>query len=384
MAKYKIAIITNIPTPYRIPLFDRLAHHPSLDLCVYFTAASQKNRKWLVELGNRFNYKTLPGFSLRYQGKDFFSYNINPSIVPELLNKNHDVIIAGGYDSWTNQVAFILSRIKRVPFILWSGSTVYESSPLRKIAYPVIRLIVKHCDAYIVYGSRAKEYLISLGASPGKVFIAPNCTDVDFFKEACRRLKPQKERLKNKLGIKQEKLILYVGQLIERKGIKYLIEAFKDLKRERDDIGLMIIGDGLQKHELIIRCEQEGIKDVHLLGFIQKEQLPTYYSIADVFVLPSIREAFAIVVSEAMACGLPVIHTRTGGASADLIKEGANGYVVEDRNTYQLYEALKKILSNSGIEGRMGKESLRIIDEESGLDRMVQGFIDAVNYAMRK
>ena len=124
MKEYKVALITNIPSPYRIPLFEKIAEHPSIDLCVYFTAVSEKNRKWTVELSDKFKYKILPSFTLEYRGNDLFSYHINLSIIQELIRNDYDVVIAGGYSSFTTQISFFLCKIRKIPFILWSGGTI--------------------------------------------------------------------------------------------------------------------------------------------------------------------------------------------------------------------------------------------------------------------
>lgn len=380
MKKYKVALITNIPAPYRIPLFEKISEHPSIDLYVYFTAMSEENRKWVVEMDNKFKYKILPGFTLRYKGKDLFNYHINLSIIKELIRNDYDILIVGGYASFATQISFFLSKLRNISFILWSGSTVNEPSLLRKVSLPLAELIVKHSDAFIAYGTRAKDYLVSLGASPEKIFIAFNSGSTEFFKKRTIKAKIKNLELKNKLKIEKKKIVLYVGQLIERKGVKYLIKAYEKLKKEDDNICLLIAGDGPQKEKLLNMCQQNKIEDVKFVGFIQKDKLHFYYSVADVFVLPSIYDPFAIVLTEAMACGLPIIHTHEGGASVDAIKNGVNGYIVNAKNVGQLYEAIKKILSNQDLREKMGEESKRVIEERFTYEHMAEGFWKGIEY----
>ena len=128
MKKYKVALVTNIPTPYRIPLFEKIAEHPSVDLCVYFTAASEKNRKWFVELSDKFKYKIMPGFSLRYRGKDLFSYHINPSVIQEFIRNDYNVVIASGYASFATNISFFLC--KNVTFIRKSGLQLWKKKEM--------------------------------------------------------------------------------------------------------------------------------------------------------------------------------------------------------------------------------------------------------------
>jgi glycosyltransferase involved in cell wall biosynthesis len=261
---------------------------------------------------------------------------------------------------------------------LWSGSTINEPSLLRKISLPLVKFIIRHSDAFIAYGTRAKEYLEYLGASSEKVFIAYNTVDTDFFMQRCSQLKAPKSELKDKIGIKNKKVVLYVGQLIERKNVKTLIEAYSKLK-DKLDVALLIVGDGIQKNELKNLCIEDNINDVFFVGFKQREELPQYYAMSDLFVLPSLQEVWGLVLNEAMASGLPVITTNKVGASVDLIKDGENGYVVESGNTEQLYEVTKKILSDPELEERMGEKSKRIIEKRFTYENMVDGLRSALN-----
>ena len=382
MKKYKVALITNIPSPYRIPLFEKIAEHPSVDLCVYFTAVSEKNREWSVELSDKFNYKVLPGFTLKYRGKDLFSYHINLSIIQELIRNDYDVVIAGGYSSFATQISFFLCKVRNIPFILWSGSTVNEPSPLRKLSAPLVKLVVRHCDAFVAYGTRAKEYLVSLGASPEKVFIAYNTVDTDFLKWQRLKHKNKKEELKDKLEIKNKMIVLYVGQLIERKNVKTLIMAYSKLKNELD-VALLIVGDGTQKNELKNSCIKNKISDVFFVRFKQKEELPQYYAIADLFVLPSTQEVWGLVINEAMCCGLPVISTKAAGCTEDMIMPGENGFIIDAIDVEQLYSAMKEILLDDELARRMGERSLEIIESGFRLDKMINGFVSAIEYVRR-
>lgn len=379
MKKTKIAFIQNIIPPYMIPLFSQLAALPQVDLQVYFMAASEKNRKWIPKLGGQFKYKVLPGFSFNFYTKDLFSYHINPSIIWELIRNDYDIISSYGYATFTSQIAFFYSKICRKPFTLWSESTINEPSFLRKVSLPLVKFMVRHSDALIACGTRAKEYLIHLGAPPEKIFIAYCTVDTDFFKWQSSELNVQRGKLRDELGIRNREVILYVGQLIERKGLKYLLKAYSQLKDEFD-VALLIVGDGIERNELTDLCIKDSIQDVFFAGHKQLEELPKYYVISDIFVLPSTEETWGRVLNEAMACGLPVIATDKAGASADLVKEGVNGYVVEDKNIEHLYQAIKRILSHPELKQSMGSKSQQIIDSSFRIEHAIQGFISAIDY----
>lgn len=377
--RIKVALIHNIMSPYRVPLFNQLAAIPQVALHIYFLASSDKSRKWKIpELGGEFTYRVLPGLTFNFHpNKDLFAYRINPSIAPELIRNNYDIIVSVGYASFTNHLAFLLCKIYKKPFILCSESTINEPSLLRSVSLPLIKFMVKHSDALIAYGTRAKEYLIHLGAASDRIFTAYNTVDTDFFKRESSQFETKKEKLKEELGIKNESIVLYVGQLIERKGVKYLLRAYSRLKRE-NDVACLIVGDGPQRRELADLCTKENIKDVFFVDYKQLEELPEYYAVSDLFVLPSTQEVWGLVLNEAMACGLPVVTTDKVGASMDLVKDGVNGYVVEAGNVEQLYQAMRKILSSPELKLSMGNKSQDIVDASFGVEKANQGFTDAI------
>ena len=376
MGKYKVAIIHNIISPYRTPLFEGLANHPSIDLTVYFCSQTHKDREWEIPVSDKYNYTVLPGFSLHFLG---IISHLNPSIIPKLINGKYDAVIIGGCSDFTTQWAFIISKLLQTPIITWSESTAYEPSLIRKLSLPLVKSILRHSDACIVCGTRAKNYLISLGVMPKRIFCAYNAIDTGFFQQESAKYRLRREELKTRLNMKKGRLILYVGRLIELKGIHYLIRAFAKLRQETDNVGLVIAGNGKLKQELVSLCQTLQLPDVYFVDFIQQQQLPLYYSIADVFVLPSTEEVWGLVLNEAMSCGLPVITTRNVGASVDLIQDGVNGYVVAGGDPDQLYQALRKVLPTA--KG-MGMESAKIINHRFTIAHAVDSFVHAINYAV--
>ena len=108
MKKYKVALIHNIIAPYRIPLFEGLANHPSVDFFVYYCSSTHKERKWDVSENDKYNYLILPGITIELSG---IIYHINPSIVRMLIKEKYDAVIIGGYSDFTTQTAFFLSKL---------------------------------------------------------------------------------------------------------------------------------------------------------------------------------------------------------------------------------------------------------------------------------
>ncbi|GAH15034.1 unnamed protein product, partial [marine sediment metagenome] len=162
-----------------------------------------------------------------------------------------------------------------------------EKNWRRTVSLPLVKVMVRCSDAYIAIGTRAREYFTYLGAKPEKIFIAHSTVDVEYFRNKSNMLKEKRDKLKEKMGIKTEKVIMYSGQLIERKGLFYLLQAYKELRKNYEEVSLLIVGYGPQENRLKGICKEENIQNVFFTGFIEYNNLPRYYVISDLFVLPS-------------------------------------------------------------------------------------------------
>jgi glycosyltransferase involved in cell wall biosynthesis len=174
------------------------------------------------------------------------------------------------------------------------------------------RKILKKSDQIVVLSDFTKQTLRTAHRLNLKnVTTIPGGIDLEKFKPSQDRIK-----LWRKLNMPDDKVILFtVRNLVQRMGLENLITAIKDVVKEAPDIYLVIGGDGPLKTDLIRLARTLGLKDcVRFAGFIPEEQLPSYYQIADLFVLPTKElEGFGLVTLEAMASGLPVLGTPVGG-----------------------------------------------------------------------
>src|SRR5437016_2939430 len=214
----RVALLHNIVSPHVLPLFERLGRQPGVTLKVYFLAETDRNRRWETTVAQAFRYEVLPHWALRVGRRDLYTFFVNPTIVPALMRDGFDVIVAAGWDSFASLTAFFLCRLLRRPFVLWSGSTANEPSWRRTLTLPLVRVVVRGSAAWIAYGTRAKDYLVSLGADPSRVSIAYNTVDVAWFAARAAELGPRREQIRRELGLRVGPVVLFVGQVIERKG----------------------------------------------------------------------------------------------------------------------------------------------------------------------
>ncbi len=344
----RIAFITPRCDHYNVKLFELLAQR--YEIHFYFTGG-----------GDNFRLKENPAFKGNFKVYNLKSYRIlGVDIVPglfKLLGRPYDIFIKTIDGKFAIPVTYFISRIKKTPFIFWTGLWHHPETFFHKLSFGLTKHIYKTCEANLVYGEHIKKYLVSLGVNEEKIFFEHHAVDNEFFGK--RILEDDKKKLKSTLNIDQEKVILYVGRLEECKGLKYLSEAVSALKQLKTKI--VFVGTGDLKEKLQKRGEELKVNAV-FTGYVPNDSLPLYYSIADVFVLPSIttsrfKEPWGFVVNEAMNQGVPVIATDAVGAAAGgLVVDGKNGFIVPEKNSDNLKEALERMLTNDNHR-KMGQNA---------------------------
>jgi glycosyltransferase involved in cell wall biosynthesis len=380
-----VLLLHNIMAPYRYPLFRALAAQPDIDLTVWFMSRSAKNRRWRHGVGEElgFKYAVLPNIEFNYSSRDLFTYIVNYTFPWRYSQRSFDVLISAGWLDFAAQVGFVLSKLLHRKFILWSESTPNEPSWRRSVAMPLVRTMVRGADEYIAVGTRSRQYLEMLGAPRPRVFTAFSTVDVDHFRRVSAQARPSRNRRKVELGITRGRVLLYCGQFIERKGLRYLLEAFAMVKREYQDIALALVGYGPQRSMLLEQTARLGMSDVHILDHVEVRDIPAMYALADIFVLPSLEETWGLVANEAMACGLPVILTDCVGSSVDLVRDGRNGYVVPAADPASIADRCLRLLRDPVLLERQSQCSLEHIQGFTP-ERAADAFADAVRHAVAR
>ncbi len=205
----------------------------------------------------------------------------------------------------------------------------------------VLRFLAYRCDFITANSVQQTELFYQLGVQRDRIVTVLNGIDTDMF------MPHDKKKCRDLLGLPQDKkIILFVGWLIQRKGIEYLLEAVAFLSQERDDFVCVIVGEGDQEKRLQKLVADRGLESfVSFVGAVPHSRVPLYMSAADAFVLPSLSEGKPNVVGEAMACGVPVIATAVAGTN-EILRDRVNGFAVRPQNPQEITACLKNIFSN--------------------------------------
>ena len=345
----KLLFVTSYASPYRVHFFDELGKYAEVTVLFADRKEDQTHRSgdWFVEGDGGFNGVQLLKRVASPQRRDLCVDVI------DWLKKPWDHIVLCGYSSPTVMLAMLYLRLHRIPFYMEVDGGLIREDSGPKLWFK--RLLVGSASAWISSGSYTTDYLVHYGAKREKVSTYP-------FTSLWQREIPEtvptgseKQQLREKLDMQEEKIALYVGRYDPKKGMDDLLNICPELDA---DTGVYFVG-GEPSEEHLAFCEEKGLKNVHFVGFQKKEALEDYYKAADLLVLPTWSDVWGLVINEAMALGLPVVTTDRCVAGMELIRDGVNGYIVPARDREALRDAICRTLRED--YRKMGAAALETI-----------------------
>jgi glycosyltransferase involved in cell wall biosynthesis len=355
--------LTEIPAPYRIPLFNALARTDGVDLRVLFLSNRDPRRSYPVyEREFAFDRHVLRGHELVRGGRWTV---VSRGVLAELRRFRPHVIAVGGWNQPAFWQAQLYARACGLPVLLWIESTARDARSGSRGLERARRAAVRLSAGAFVPGRAAADYAASLGLPADRIAVAPNATDLEIFGSRVAAERSGRDELRARHGI-DGCCTLSVGRLSREKGPDVLVRAFA-----HDVPGtLVLIGDGPQEAELRRLLEaRDGPAPVPervlLVGRRERDELPPWYAAADVFCLPSRSDTWGMVLSEAAAAGLPLVATEAAGAGHDLIEEGVNGYRVPVEDERALAEALRRAADDPAWRSRAGLRSRELVAEHT-------------------
>ena len=356
-----------MPSPYTLDLFAAIEADGRLDLRVLYMEMEAPDTRWgdvpLPESAEvlKGGWRNIAGGRIHW----------NPDALRRLRATNPDLVVIVGYSSLTTQIAMRWLRWNKIPWIFWG-----ELPGMRKLGIlkSQLRAIVRHPaiawpNAIAAIGSVAVTEYRRLSKGRCDVSNIPYFTDLSHFLSQPRVRPNQAVRL------------LYCGQLIERKGLNSLLDAFLALADSAPELVLQFVGDGPLKSSLMARIPQSLSTRVEFLGFQPVEKLPSFFAAADIFVLPSKHDGWGVVVNQALGAGLPIICTCAVGAAHDLITSDWNGWVVPVDDVSALSEAIRRLVVDEPLRMQFGANSRSRAMEwgpDQGADRWVRLVTDVL------
>jgi glycosyltransferase involved in cell wall biosynthesis len=368
----KLAVLNTHPIQYFAPLYRRLSREPDIDLTVYFCSRQGAEEyldpgfgeriKWDTSLLDGYNHKFLRNLRGKDAVKGFWSL-INPQIVGELRKGKYDALWVNGHNHATYLLAICAAKILRVPVLMRCETHLLlnRSNLRRAVRKPLMSFLYNRlCAACLPIGKRNREFYQAHGVSDDRLFQVPYTVDNEYF--ARQTAAYDRAEARRELGLAKDKpVILFASKLLPRKRPMDLLLAFQRASKISTQAALVFVGSGEEEQSLKDYVRNNNLSDVHFFGFRNQSELPKFYSVADVFVLPTENEPWGLILNEVMCAGLPVIVSSEVGAAADLVRHGENGLLFEAGNVEQLAGCLRQLVIDRETRNRMGEESRSII-----------------------
>jgi glycosyltransferase involved in cell wall biosynthesis len=327
----RVALLTEIPAPYRIPLFNALADR--VDLRVLFLRERNPERPFDLHRDElRFDWTVLPGRDATVRNRWIV---VNRSVAREL--RRVDAVLVGGWNQPAFWEAIAWCALRRVPALLWVESTGRDRRTGR--LEPVKRALLGAASGFVVPGEASREYVESLGVDARRITVAPNAVDPAIFGAAARARENGPCR------------IVAVARLSPEKGVDVLLRAVEGLPVE-----VVVAGSGPEE----ARLRRLAGPNVTFLGNVARDALPQVYADADVAVVPSRSDTWGMALNEAALAGLPLVSSTVVGGARELVEEGVNGFRVPPDDPAALREALRHLVDDEEFRHAAGARSREI------------------------
>ena len=405
MSKVRLAYLVSHPIQYQAPLLRRIAQEPDIDLTVFFgsnfSVRDYKDEgfgvgvKWDVPLLDGYRYEFLP--KLRDNGTVGVASPLNYGIFSRLRgsrgdrgNAAFDVLWVHGYATANALHGMLAAKALGIPVLLRAESWLRdrERGDAKLVAKQFFFKALKQLVAGVMpIGTLNTAYWRHYLGEDFPASLMPYAVDNEYFQEQSRQAGTRREELLAELKLDPSRpVILFASKLRSRKRCEDLLEAYKNLSPGNGiepDPYLVIVGDGEERATLERRAAESGFAGIRFCGFRNQSELPRFFDIASVLVLPSRHEPWGLIVNEVMNAGRAVIVSDEVGSQPDLITDGVEGCVFPAGDVKALTAALRRVLATPETAALMGQRSLERI-QTWGFEEDIRGLRQAIARATRK
>lgn len=360
----KIALITNEPPPYRIPVFARIGRLPGIALRVFFCARREPNRQWdlpPLDFDHVFLRERITTVGNKY-------IHNNPDVIRELKRFEPDVVVTDGFNP-TQLYAFGYAWWKRLPHVPLTDGTLQSEQALSGVHRLVRRCVYARSDAFLSASAGGQALYESYGIAPQRCFKSYLCIDNELYR-----------RTPEPVGEKYD--LVFCGRMVPEKGPLFAYRTALELSARLDrKVRILFAGAGSEEGKLRVVAGQHPEKvEAHFHGFALQKDLPRLYRSARVFLFPTHADVWGVVANEACAAGLPVIVSPYAGVAGELVIDGENGFVCElDADLWAARAA--RLLEDDELWSCFSRRSLELVREYS-FDNAAAGVADACRFAL--
>lgn len=374
--KTKTIVLYRVIQEWRAPVFERLSETQDIDLEVWHGPDFIGTKIISTTKEYKFKRRKLISLKLKLKSKNgIIAMPVSPFLFFSLIIKNPNVVICEGSSNIINSIiAFVYCKLFQKKYIWWSlGKLQNRNYDIkRSLIDKLVQYIEIKAHAIITYSSIGENYFLNIGAKKERIFKAVNVVDTEKVLSNINE-KEDLYELKKEYENKYDFIMLFVGALIKEKSIDVLIRAQAKLEKINPKIGLVIVGDGNYRKQLVNLSKKLNCKNIEFVGK-KIEDNYKYFVLGNVFVLPGLG---GLAISEAMCYGLPIISSIGDGCEVDLVSS-KNGIIDKEISENSLVEHIKYFMLNKKDTIEFGIESKRIVSEVYTINNYLNQIINAI------
>lgn len=370
----KVFLFTGCIAPYYRSVFEHLWNLLA-GLRILVSTPMERDRDWKPEWGDLpVTVQKCWTFASRRQHEQGFSDRIwrhfPYDTLPLLLRHRPDVVISLQLGYRTLQAAIYRKLFPMSRLIIWTGLSEHTEKGLPRWKTLQRKALLRAADAVSANGVSAMNYLRSLAVPQEKIFFMP------YYAGVAAHL-----RLPLKRESHLARRLLYVGQLIDRKGLVPFLAVMSEWLRNHpgEDCEFWIVGDGPLRGELEKYPASARLR-MRFLGSVASEKLPELYAQGGISVFPTLADEWGVVVNEALAAGLPILGSVYSQAVEELIEDGVHGWTFRPDHPEEMYAALDRAMTTPEQQldemRRAGRERIRPLAPEYG----AECFLKAIDF----
>jgi len=380
--KVRLAYLVSHPIQYQAPLLRRIAEEPDIDLTVFFgsdfSVRGYKDEgfgvgvKWDVPLLDGYRHEFLP--RIRDTANPGVMAPLNYGIFSRLRGSGKaagfDLLWVHGYSSLNALQGMLAAKALGIPVLVraesWLGDRDRRGTTLaaKKLFFHLLRGLV---DGALPIGTLNARYWRHYLGENFPLHRMPYAVDNRYFQRRVEEVRQGRAELQKELNLDPARpVILFASKLQRRKRCEDLLEAYRSLSPGpgmEPHAHLVIVGDGEERASLERQAAESGLGGIRFCGFRNQSELPRFFDLATVFVLPSRHEPWGLIVNEVMNAGRAVIVSDEVGCQPDLITHGVEGCVFPAGDVAGLTTALRTVLATPETAAVMGQRGLAKIQD---------------------
>jgi glycosyltransferase involved in cell wall biosynthesis len=369
--KIKIAIVSSHPIQHLCPQYVSFSHNEDVECKVFFGSTLGLKKYMDQNFGqeihwnnlnlDQFNHHFLNGERIIQPDKNLDAETLDK----ELENYQPDMVFTYGYFQKLQRRTYRWAIQNDIPLVYISDSELrHRTNPIKQFAMSLyLRKYFSPISYFLTMGNANEEYYRKHGVSDDKMIRMHYPIDFAAYKNSYLHKEALRNKIRRQYHIgENEVAISVVGKLVKWKNQDHIIEAMKLLEKESIYLHLFILGSGIMKENWEQKAKELKTSKVYFTGFVNIEELPSYYAATDIYIHPASIEPHSVAISEAIIMGCPVILSNRCGSygQEDDVQEGRNGFVFQFGNITELAEKIKRLAVDENRRKEFGNYSHKI------------------------